>query len=66
MYHCKTTRHSSREVVVKEEDFKGIVTSVGDNLKEIAKFLSSEIRERFPQHEILEAMGIVYPQFWVK
>ena len=35
-----------------------------DNLKEIEKSLSSEIRERFPQDELLEAMSIIYPQYW--
>ena len=35
-----------------------------DNLKEIAKSLSSEVRERFPRDELLEVMSIVYPQYW--
>ena len=34
------------------------------NLIEIAKSLSSEIRERFPRDELLEAMSVVYPQYW--
>ena len=33
------------------------------NLIEIAKSLSSEIREWFPRDELLEAMSIIYPQY---
>ena len=36
------------------------------NLIQIAQSLSSEIRERFPQEELLEAMYVVYPQYWNK
>ena len=34
------------------------------NLIEIARSLSLEIRERFPRDELLEAMCVVYPQYW--
>jgi hypothetical protein len=34
------------------------------NLIEIAKSLASDIRERFPRDEFLEAMFVVYPQYW--
>jgi hypothetical protein len=37
---------------------------VRHNLIEIAKSLSSEIRERFHQYELLEAMSVVYPKYW--
>lgn len=53
-----------RALPVKKEDFDRIVKSVSDNLKSIAYELSTEIHERFPREEILEAMGCVYPQFW--
>ena len=32
-------------------------------MKSISYQLSSEIHERYPQEEILEAMGCVFPQF---
>ena len=34
------------------------------NLIEIAKSPSSEIRKGFPRDELLEAMSIIYPQYW--
>ena len=49
---------------LEREQFHDVVISVRDNLKEIAKSLSSEVRERFPRDELLEAMSIVYPQYW--
>ena len=36
------------------------------NLIQIAQSLSSEIRERFPRDELLEAMSVVYPHYWNK
>ena len=62
--HQSKTGKQGRALPVKMEDFDRIVKSVSDNLKSIAYELSSEIRERFPWEEILEAMGCVYPQFW--
>ena len=43
--------------------FDNVVISVRCNLIEIAKSLSSEIRERFPRDELLEAMSVVYPEY---
>lgn len=34
------------------------------SMKEISYKLSLEIRERFPRHELLEAMSIVFPNCW--
>lgn len=31
---------------------------------EIAQALCDELDHRFPQHEVLDAFGIVYPQYW--
>jgi hypothetical protein len=44
--------------------FENVFISVRCNLIEIAKSLSSEIRERFPQDDLLEAMSVVYPEYW--
>ena len=62
--HQSKTGKWARALPVKKEDFDKIVKFVSDNLKSIAYELSTEIRERFPWEEILEAMGCVYPQFW--
>jgi hypothetical protein len=49
---------------VSRDLFDNVVISVRRNLIEIAKSLSSEIRERFPRDELLEAMSVVYPEYW--
>ena len=49
---------------MSREQFHDVVISVRHNLIEIAKSLSSEIRERFLRDELFEAMYIVYPQYW--
>jgi hypothetical protein len=49
---------------VSRDLFDNVVISVRHNLIEIAKSLSSEIRERFPRDELLEAMSVVYPEYW--
>ena len=55
---------STKECLVSRELFHNVVISVRCNLIEIAKSLSSEIRERFPRDELLEAMSMAYPQYW--
>ena len=49
---------------MSRDQFDNIVISVRLNLIEIARSLSSEIRERFPRDELLEALCMVYPQYW--
>ena len=49
---------------MSRERFHDVVILVRDKLKEITKSLSTEIREWFPRDELLEAMSIVYPQYW--
>jgi hypothetical protein len=44
--------------------FNNVIISVRHNLIEIEKSLSSEIRERFPRDKLLEAMSMVYPEYW--
>ena len=57
---------STKEFLVLRERLDNVVISMRHNLIEIAKSLSSEIRERFPRDELLEAMFVVYPQYWNK
>jgi hypothetical protein len=33
---------------------------------EIAQSLIDELDSRFPSHEVLDAFGILYPQYWVQ
>ncbi|KAH7287328.1 hypothetical protein KP509_32G050200 [Ceratopteris richardii] len=44
--------------------FPILVDSVKQGLRSICNKLTSEIRERFPRDELLEAMAIVHPLYW--
>ena len=63
MHQSKTTKRG-RVLLVRKDDFDKIVKSVSENVKSISYQLSSEICERFPREEILEAMSCVFPQIW--
>jgi hypothetical protein len=49
---------------VSRDQFNNVVISVKRNLIEIAKSIALEIREQFTRDELLEAMYVVYPQYW--
>lgn len=63
-YYNDKIGRTTKECPVSREQFDNVVISVRRSLIEIAKSLSSEIRERFPRDELLEAMSVVYPQYW--
>ena len=57
---------TTEECSVSRDQFNDIVISMRHNLIQIAQSLSLEIRERFPRDELLEAMSVVYCQYWNK
>jgi len=63
-HYISKTRQITKDCPVSRDQFDNIVISMRQNLIEIARSLSLEIRERFPQDELLEAMCVVYPQYW--
>lgn len=54
----------TKDFPVSREQLDNIVISMRQNLIEIATSLSSKVREQFPQDEFLEAMCVVYLQYW--
>ena len=52
-YYNDEIGRSTKQCLVSRERFHDVVISVRCNLIEIAKSLSSEIREQFPQDELL-------------
>jgi hypothetical protein len=62
-HYIDKTRRTTKEHPVSRDLFDNVVISVRHKLIEIAKSLSSEIRERFPRDELLEAMSVVYPEY---
>ena len=54
----------TKDCPVSRDQFDNIVISVRQNLIEIARSLSSKIREWFPRDEFLKSMCVVYPPYW--
>lgn len=47
-------------------DFQRIVASVKQQCTNAAEGLISELRRRFSAHEVMNACGIIYPQYWLR
>ena len=50
---------------VGREEFDIVVSAVKGQCKAIAELLISQLEKRFPKSEIMEALGIVFPQYWL-
>lgn len=51
---------------VNRVEFARTVTKVQSDCKHAAKLLVEELEDRFPNHDLLSALGVVFPQFWVQ
>jgi hypothetical protein len=45
--------------------FPKVLVHVKKSCKNIAKFLVHELEGRFPNHDIMLALRVIYPNFWV-
>ena len=61
MYYSAPKKRATR---VTREEFTKIVESIASTTRDIAYRVSSEIISRFPYDQLLEAMAIVFPQYW--
>ena len=61
-YYNDKIGRSTKKCPMLRDQFHDVIISMRQNLIEIAKSLSLEIREWFPRDELLEAMSIIYPQ----
>jgi hypothetical protein len=61
MYYSAPKKRATR---VTREEFTKIVESIASTARDIAYRVSSEIISRFPYDQLLEAMAIVFPQYW--
>jgi hypothetical protein len=50
---------------VSRSDFEVVTKSVKAQCKEAAEVLIQELDRRFPHSDIMEAMGVVFPQYWL-
>jgi hypothetical protein len=53
-----------RTVSVSREVFHNTVADVKQAAKEAAMQLCTELEERFPESELVNAIGVVFPQYW--
>jgi hypothetical protein len=51
---------------VSKEDFAAVVSSVKEQCAATADLLISQLDRRFPNCNIMEALGIVFPQYWLQ
>jgi hypothetical protein len=49
---------------VSRDDFLAAVSSIKGQCSSAAELLIEELSRRFPDSEIMEALGIVFPQYW--
>jgi hypothetical protein len=50
---------------VASSDFEAMTNFVKAQCKEAAKMLFQKLKRRFPHSDIMEAMGVVFPQYWL-
>jgi hypothetical protein len=51
---------------VGREEFDIAVSAVKGQCKVVAEFLISQLEKRFPNSKIMEALGVVFPQYWLQ
>jgi hypothetical protein len=59
---CSVT---SKKLPVSRHDFDTTVTSVKGQCRDAAEVLIAELDRRFPDSELMNALSIVFPQFWL-
>eukprot|EP01018_Ginkgo_biloba_P030613 Gb_17421 [translate_table: standard] len=64
LHYIGKSGRSTKQLPISRDDFSNIVISMRSTLTNIARSLTLEIRERFPRDELLEAIAVVYPQYW--
>ena len=60
----KGKKPTLKKLTITKEVFEWIVESIMNSMKDICYNLSIQIRDRFPQHEFLESMCVVFPNYW--
>jgi hypothetical protein len=60
---CLVTTKKKR---VGRDGFEAVISSVKGQATSAAKMLISELSKRFPSCDLMDALGIVFPQFWLQ
>jgi hypothetical protein len=57
---------SRQQLSVSREDLVTVVASVKDQCAAATEMLISQLDKRFPHCDIMEALGVVFPQYWLQ
>lgn len=57
---------NGKKMLVTREDLAAVVSSVKGQCKDAAEMLSLELDVRFPHVDLMSALGIVFPQYWLQ
>ena len=63
MLHLRSAAEGSL-LPVHRADFMRVVASVKKQCSDAASTLILDLQRRFPHHEVMNALGVIYPQFW--
>jgi hypothetical protein len=57
---------SGEKKSISREDFCALVSSVKGQCAAAAELLISQLERRFPDCDIMEALGVIFPQYWLQ
>jgi hypothetical protein len=57
---------SGQHLLVSRSDLKSVVSAVKGQCSAAAEMLISQLDRRFPNCDIMEALGVVFPQYWLQ
>jgi hypothetical protein len=57
---------TSKKEQVARAAFDDILSSIKGQCRDAAEMLIAELGKRFPDHKLMNALGIVFPQYWLQ
>jgi len=57
---------SGKKLPVTKPDLAAVISSVKGQCQDAAEMLTLELDNRFPEVELMSALGIVFPQYWLQ
>lgn len=57
---------SGKKLPVSESDFRAVIASVKGQCRDAADLLRLELDLRCPEVELMNALGVVFPQYWLQ
>ena len=57
---------SCKKLSISKTDFDGVIASMKGQFHNAAKMLIAELEKRFPDSELMNALAIVFPWYWLQ